>query len=257
MKKNVIPLVFAAVAAAGAFGSPAYSAEPGSVFVELPTSAPLRVFGANNVFVDRLFIAPGPGSGPGGTGPYAPPSFLQLLDSYSTTLQLGGVDVGEVHDFVFRDTRDDKLVFGIQVRTEDDFEVNNIFRYGFTGWTTAVAWTFTSDMDLRMYSAARTSVGLGQGMDVFDPDTVDLRSDINEEEGNPVSGLFMIKTDAPAYQLGELAWGVYQAGEEGQSLVLIQGLGFVAAVPEPSTYAMMGLGLGGVILLARRRSKQA
>jgi hypothetical protein len=247
-------VVLAAAAAAGAFASPAYSAEPGSVFVELPTSAPLRVFGANNLLVDQLFIANGPSSGP---GTYAPPSFLQLLDSRSTTLQWGGDDVGEVHDFVFRDTRDNKLVFGIQVQTEDDFEVNNVFRYGFTGWSTAVAWTFTSDMDLRMYSAARTAVGLGQGVDVFSPDVVDMRSDINEEEGNPVSGLFMIKTDAPAYTLGERAWGVFQAGEEGQDLILIEGSGFVAAVPEPSTYAMMGLGLGGVILLARRRSKKA
>ena len=162
-------------------------------FVELPTSGTLRKTGAANQNTDQFFLAEGAAVGVLDSDPtinlYDPPANFTLLDSHVTEVELSGVAVGAFYDFVFRDTNDNKLVFGSRVFLDADAEVNDIFRSGFAGFSAAVAWTRTSDADLRLYSAARTATGLKQGADVFDADVIDLRSDINEEEGNPGSGL--------------------------------------------------------------------
>ena len=71
--------------------------------------------------------------------------------------------------------------------------------------------------------------------------------------------VFLVKTDATDYVWGDKAIGYYQAGEEGQAIVggFIGGfVPTVAAVPEPSEYALMMLGLGVVGFVAARRKKQ-
>lgn len=231
-------------------------------FVELPTSGTLRKTGAANQNTDQFFIAEGAKIGELASDPsinlYAPPANFTLLASRETEVELSGVEVGTFYDYVFRDTNDNKLVFGSRVFLDADAEINDIFRSGFSGFSAAVAWTRTSDADLRLYSASRTATGLKQGADVFDADVIDLRSDINEEEGNPGSGLYLIKTNALYYTLSDDVVRLRQAGEEGQPIVADIFAGFAptntAPIPEPSTYAMLlgGLGLLGAVAKRRR-----
>ncbi|MFO1319536.1 MAG: PEP-CTERM sorting domain-containing protein [Burkholderiales bacterium] len=247
-------------ALAAALAMMATSAIAGS-FVELPTTPTLRKFGSQNLGADQLHIAEGAiiATDLDGFNTYGAPANLVLLDSRTTGVSLDGEDVGDFFDYVFRDTTDNKLVFGSRLVLDlEGAEVNDIFRNGFTGFSAAAAWTFKTDTDLRLYSAARSNTGLRQGADVFSADVIDLRSDINVQEGNPSTGLFLIKTDAPAYRLLADGARVYQAGEEGQPVTDFKFLAFApttAPVPEPSTYAMLLGGLGLLGAVARRRSK--
>lgn len=193
---------------------------------------------------------------------------LSLLEyRLNEDVQLAGQAIGDIYDFVYRDSRDNKLVFGTRVilglpGQQQNAELNNVFRYGFeedgTTFDAAAAWLFLSNFDLRLYSAARSDQGLKQ-MDVFDPDAVSFQSDINLSEGNPYSGLYLLKTDATYYTYADNAIGYFQAGEESQPVVKAFTGGFVptnmAPIPEPSTYAMLLAGLGMIGVIARRRMR--
>ena len=94
----------------------------------------------------------------------------------------------------------------------------------------------------------------------YNNDVVDLRSDVNQAERNPYSGLYLIRTDATlanGYSLVEGAASIRQAGEEGQAVLTLNFQAFapnpIAAVPEPSTYAMLASGLLLICARARRR----
>lgn len=189
---------------------------------------------------------------------------LELIDHRVTRdFVVGGDPIGNLYDFVFRDTRDNKLVFGTRILLaveEDqvpDWELNFVYRSGFTGFDVAAAWLVTDPtMDLRLYNAGRTSSESTTAAFSFDPDTVRMQTDLNSgAENNPWSGLFLLKTDATAWDVAEDAIGVRQMGEEGQLPISGYYAGFVptAPVPEPSTYAMLLGGLGLLGVMARRR----
>lgn len=171
---------------------------------------------------------------------------------------LPGVPQATVFDYVYRDSTDGKLVFGTRYMNlvDNDQEVNYLYRQG-AGSNVSTSWTFLSDFDLRMYQAGQTSDHTYNASVSYVDGIVRQKADISVSEGNPWSGLFLVKTDAVNYGLGSNAIGYYQAGEEGQSVVGGFMTGFVAApIPEPENYAMMMLGLG-VVALARRQKKQA
>lgn len=252
-------------------------------FFELPQNGAL-ITGANNPNTDRLYLeAQSIATLPGDDRIFTSITYnaiatsgglpravvgsgtLTLLDYIATfDVVLDGQEIGHAFDFVFRDSRDDKLVFGMRTLLgvepdhQQDAELNFLYRYGFQDdtaiYSAAAAWMFTSDFDLRMYNAGRTASTSLTGATPFDADTIRMQSDVNLAEGNPFSGLFLIKTDAERYAIADRAIGFFQAGEEGQPRVGVDIRGFVPApIPEPSTYAMLlgGLGLLGVV--ARRR----
>ncbi|WP_306475687.1 PEP-CTERM sorting domain-containing protein [Methyloversatilis sp.] len=201
-------------------------------------------------------------------GTYTAFGTLNLLDYRVTTnLALGSDLIGDVYDFVYRDTRDNKLVFGTrfilgqEAAYADDAELNYMYRYGFVEGDTVfeadAAWAFFSDFDLRLYNASRSNVRALTGIPTLDLNSIALQADVNLSEGNPFSGLYLLKTDAQDWKLLDGAIGYYQAGEEGQALLFGSVAGFAptAPIPEPSEYAMFLAGLGLIGLVARRRMR--
>lgn len=175
--------------------------------------------------------------------------------------------IGDLYDFVFRDSRDNSLVFGTrvvlgvsdeQLENVGNSELNFLYRYGFTGFSAAAAWMFL-DNDLRLYEVGRTA-SFSYSSQAYDEDVIRMKSDISVSEGNPFSGLFLVKTDAQYYTLSDRGVGYYQAGEEGQAIVGNALSGFVPTntppVPEPTEYAMFLAGLGLVAAAARRRLRR-
>jgi hypothetical protein len=185
---------------------------------------------------------------------------LTLLDWQVTRgVTLAQPNQFDYFDFVYRDSLDNKLVFGTRAlnQIDNNEEVNFLYRYGFTGFETASAWTFSTNDDLRQYQAARTDSLSPATTLPFDADAVRQRSDVSLSEGNPWSGLYLVKTDATDYILGSKAIGFGQAGEEGQAVVrgFIGGYIPTTPVPLPGTFALIATGLGFLGLSARRGNK--
>jgi hypothetical protein len=187
---------------------------------------------------------------------------LTLLDWHKTdnVTLLAGVSQATVYDFVYRDSSDNKLVFGSRFlnRQDNNQEFNFTYRYGFTGYSAATAWTFLTDSDLHLYQAGRTSDHSYNSSVPYDADAIRLKGDYSWSEGNPWSALDLVKTNATTYAWSDRALGFYQAGQEGQTVVGNKIAGFapttIAAVPETDTYAMLLAGLGIMGFVARRRS---
>ena len=255
-------------------------------FTNVPYTTPNAtvVSGANNTLADQLYINTTSATwlagytnliaetihytATGGNGTLSLLSYRENDD-----IELAGNEIGDLYDLVYRDSRDGKLVFGTRVLLEvededeehglvaipeedeeDEVELNFLYRAGFTNYATAVAWTFTGDNDLRLYNAARTASNELDGPFAADADLIRFQADISADEGNPFSGLYLVKTDATDYALSNSAIGYFQAGEEGQQITGQFIAGYVAAVPEPETYALMLAGLGLIGFSARRRS---
>jgi hypothetical protein len=254
MSKKFVLSVAMALAAAPAFAGG---------FVELATSDPLRVDGAALNAEDPLFL----GFDSTFSG-LLPSQFIELASRATTVIDdESGQELGVFHDRVFRDTTDNRLVFGSRIELTLDengfnpFEINDIQRAGFTGYSAAVAWWDATGSDYRLKSAARTAQGLvktedGILPDTFDADIVDMRTDASGPEGNPLSGWYLVKTDAVGYSLMNAAANVYTANEDVSPDVedrWIAAFAPMAPVPEPSEYALFLAGLGVLGIAMRRR----
>jgi len=171
---------------------------------------------------------------------------------------LPGIPQATIFDYVYRDSLDGKLVFGTRYLNlvDNDQEVNYLYRQG-AGGNVSTSWTFLSDYDLRMYQAGQTNDITYNASVSYVDGIVRQKADISVSEGNPWSGLYLVKTDAVNYGLGANAIGYYQAGEEGQAVVGGFLTGFIATpVPEAESYALMMAGLGVVGLATRRRKSK-
>ena len=242
--KAVQALVCAGLAAA---------ALPAAAFVD-----GVRIFGSANPAFDPFYISEGPSSDGGLT--FALPSNFTVLASRATRFELPDEDdptefetVGTFLDVVLRDANDGMLVFGsrIEMDLDEEGEINDIYRRGFTGWGASFGWFAVTANDLRLYSAARTQGShlATDDPDLPDPDVIDLGTDVNVEELNPVTGWYLIKTNAPNFALMDNAVGLFQGGEEDQLPYLANMSGF-APVPVPAALPLL---LSGVGLLAMRR----
>lgn len=237
----------------------------GLVAAALPASAfvnGVRIFGNANPNFDPFYIPEGPSSDGGLT--FALPSNFTVLASRATEFELPDEDdptefeeVGTFFDVVLRDSTDGMLVFGsrIVMDPEEEGEINDIFRRGFTGWGANFGWLAVTANDLRLYSAGRTAGShlATDDPDLPDPDTISLGTDVNVEELNPVTGWYLIKTNAPGFTVMENAVGLFQGGEEDQAPYLANIDGF-APVPVPAALPLM---LSGVGLLAMKRRRRA
>ncbi len=180
--------------------------------------------------------------------PAAPLIDLTVLDSTTQDVRIDGsfiglssglVKVGTITDYVLRDKRDEKLVFAMRVVLDstvngsaNQYEINNLFRRGFTGFSAAIGWSRGSDADLRLYNGVRTAQKSFSSAPLsYDPDVIRLQSDVNVSEGNARSGYFFIKTDAPDYATSDNAISLFQAGEEGQPLNEAFLTGFIPSLP--------------------------
>ena len=132
---------------------------------------------------------------------------------------LPGVAQGNVYDFIFLDSVDNKLVFGTRFinLVANDQEVNYIFRNG-VGDNVSTAWVRLSGSDLRLYQAGKTS-NYSYDLNVpYTPGVVRLKADVSVTESNPWSGLYLVKSDATAYTVSSTGITISQAGEEGQAV---------------------------------------
>lgn len=227
-----------------AFGYLLTLSDASAAFVDLPSakntpgcgkanSTLIRCGGIPNQNVDPLYIAPGVAKG---DGTYNLPSTLSLINKVDTNFLSGSGATyysGRFSDYVFVDKTTNSIVIGSRLffGTRPDgqrniAEANDIFRYGYSGFTVQAAWTRLSDSDLRLYSVASSSKGLGQGADVYNSNVVDFRSDINASEGNPLSGLYLIRTNATAFKVMNNAIEIRQGGEEGQSVLSVKLAGY-------------------------------
>lgn len=230
-------------------------------FQTLPSiGADIRIRGTNSQATDPLFIDGFPA-----LQGYTPAA------SNSSTIQVdegGGdiEDIGTIFDAVFRHDVDNTLVFAtrIEIITEDppepDLEINYIQRSGYAGYTAAGGWFFPESGDgFRLRSVARTDQFFSNTAatllpaSAYNANFVTFNTDISIAEANPNSAWYAVKTNATDFAFVDGSLLIHQSEDGEIRNFYFNGL---APVPEPSEYAMVGLGLVVLAGAMRRRARK-
>lgn len=192
------------------------------------------------------------------------------------------IKVGNFIDTVWLDATSNQLIIGSYFQLLPNYptgnihggggisEINSIVRTGFSGVATvSAAWTYASDVysgaedGYRLRDPSRSnyvaSYNAANASSYLDLDKIAIRTDVSIGEDNPNSGVYFLSVDASlyTYEFGSNAIRIVQgasSSEGGRKAAEIWLSGFrVAAVPEPSEYALMLVGLGLLGFAARRR----
>ncbi|MCW5626606.1 MAG: PEP-CTERM sorting domain-containing protein, partial [Burkholderiales bacterium] len=192
---------------------------------------------------------------------------------------IGNFTVGTLIDTVWKDDATNSLIFGTYFQLDNNTngitEINSIVRSGFAEFdTVAAAWTFADsvydgvaggyrlrDPSRSDYVATYNATAAGNG-DYLDLDKVAIRTDVSLAEGNPNSGLYLLRVDATGYTyaMSDDVVRIVQGASSSEGGRIFQDThlaGYVAVpVPEPSEYALMLIGLAGVGFSVRRRQQR-
>lgn len=244
-------------------------------FVDVLNNGARTPGSVNNVNTDPFFLT-------GGI-----PSSWTLQQSTTTSVYSpvdATIQVGTFIDSVWIDASTNQLIIGSYFQLLPNYptgnihggggisEINSIVRTGFTGVASVqAAWYFADDeynapaggYRLRDpsrsdYVASYNATDAGNGA-YFDADKVAIRTDVSLGEGNPNSGIYFLSVDASlyTYEFANDAVRIVQgasSSEGGRKFQDIWLSGYqVVAVPEPSAYALMLVGLGLLGFAARRR----
>ncbi|WP_334106992.1 PEP-CTERM sorting domain-containing protein [Methylobacillus sp.] len=196
------------------------------------------------------------------------------------------IQVGNFIDTVWIDATTNQLIIGSYFQLLPNYpqgnihggggisEINSIVRTGFSEVATvSAAWYFADELyagaagGYRLRDPARSDYVASGYSDAnaasyLDLDKVAIRTDVSIGESNPNSGIYFLSVDASLYTY---AWGddavrIVQGASSSEGGRVFQEMwlsGYqVAAVPEPSEYALMLVGLGLMGVVARRRKSK-
>lgn len=207
---------------------------------------------------------------------------FSLLASTRRDINAQGVLVGYLYDAAYYNSTTDEVILGIRLDmnanewdppSDETFEVNDVFRRGFSSVSTLYGgYSKVNVGDEHAREIGRTDVGLNEGTVAYDLDWVRWHTDVNVDDPDgtspATSAWYWVKfTGAIDVVEDEEAIRVWQGGEEGQEPYSAWLSGYVpvfasarsamalAPVPEPSEYAMLLAGLGLVGVMARRRMR--
>lgn len=265
--------VVAGVALAVASVSSAYAGD----FVDVLNTGARTPGSTNNQNTDAFFLTGG-----------IPASWTQQAST--TTAVMSPVDssiqVGNFIDTVWIDATTNQLIIGSYFQLLPNYpqgnihggggisEINSIVRTGFSEVATvSAAWYFADELyagaagGYRLRDPARSDYVASGYSDAnaasyLDLDKVAIRTDVSIGESNPNSGIYFLSVDASLYTY---AWGddavrIVQGASSSEGGRVFQEMwlsGYqVAAVPEPSEYALMLVGLGLMGVVARRRKSK-
>jgi len=247
-------------------------------FVDILNTGARTPGSVNNVLTDPFFLTGG-----------IPSSWTQQATMTTSVYSPinNSIKVGNFIDTVWIDATSNQLIIGSYFQLLPNYpagnihggggisEINSIVRTGFAEVDTiSAAWYFAEGVYsgaedgyrlrdpsrsgyVSPYNAANAAAGA-----YLDLDKVAIRTDVSIGEDNPNSGIYFLSVDASqyTYEFGSNAIGIIQGASSSEGGRVSQQMwlsGYrvaaIAAVPEPSEYALMLIGLGLMGFVARRR----